>query len=365
MTDPRFFHRSGPFPLGEIARRIGAELQDSAAASVMIHDVSALETAGTGDLSVFSDARYRSAFVENHASAVLTRRDLVGGAPNGTSLVFAADPRLAFARAGHLFYPAPALDPSIDRSARVDPGATIGTGSQIDSGAVIGPGAATGQRCHISAHAVLGAGVVLGDDCRIGANTVISHALIGARVKIAPNATIGSEGFGFVPDPKGLLRMLQLGRVLIEDDVEIGANTTIDRGAINDTVIGAGTVVDNLVQIGHNVRIGRRCVLCSQVGIGGSTTVGDGVMIGGQAGIADHLRIGDRVRIAAASGIIRDIEDGQAVGGIPAMPLRQWHRQTAGLARLFAHGTDRSIAAPRRFPDRCEDESRETGLETE
>lgn len=337
MTDPRFFRRSGPFPLGDIAKEIDGELQNSDAATLLIHDIAELATARPGEISVFNDARYRAAFADTHASVVVTHRDLARQAPNNNCLVFAAQPRLAYAQIGHLFYPSAALSPGIDRSAHVDPTATIGRHSQIDCGAVIGRGVQIGRRCHIGVNVVLGEGVVLGDDCRIGANTTISHALLGARVEVATSVSIGGQGFGFVPGPKGLVRMLQLGRVIIEDDVEIGANCAIDRGATGDTVIGAGTVLDNLVQIGHNVRLGRNCVLCGQVGIAGSTIVGDGVMIGGQAAISDHIKIGSGARIAGKSGVMRDVEPGQAVGGCPAVALRQWHRQTAALSKLSGH----------------------------
>jgi UDP-3-O-[3-hydroxymyristoyl] glucosamine N-acyltransferase len=170
---------------------------------------------------------------------------------------------------------------------------------------------------------------VLGHDCAIGANSCISYAIIGARVRIASGVSIGGQGFGFVPAANGRLRIPQLGRVMIENDVEIGANCAVDRGSTGDTVIGAGTVLDNLVHIAHNVRLGRHCVICGQVGIAGSTVVGDGVMIGGQVGISDHLQVGSGARIASKSGVIRDVKDGEAVGGYPAMPIREWHRQTA------------------------------------
>jgi UDP-3-O-[3-hydroxymyristoyl] glucosamine N-acyltransferase len=334
MTDPRFFRRSDPIPLGDIAKEIDGELENSDAATLLIHDIAELATAGPGEISVFNDPRYRAAFADNRASAVVTHRDLARHAPKGICLVFAAQPRLAYAQIGHLFYPPPALSPGIDHSAQVHPTATIGSHSRVDCGAVLGRGVEIGRRCHIAAHVVLGEGVMLGDDCRIGANTTISHALLGARVEVATSVSIGGQGFGFVPGPKGLVRMLQLGRVIIEDDVEIGANCAIDRGATGDTVIGAGTVLDNLVQIGHNVRLGRHCVLCGQVGIAGSTIVGDGVMIGGQTAISDHVKIGSGARIAGNSGVMRDVEPGQAVGGCPAVALRQWHRQTATLSRL-------------------------------
>ena len=235
---------------------------------------------------------------------------------------------------GHLFYPEPALEGAIDPAARVHPSASIGAGARIEAGAVIAAGAEIGAGCHISYNAVIGEGVRLGEDCRIGANTSISHALIGNRVGIETGVTIGSQGFGFVPGTKGLLRMLQLGRVLIEDVVQIGANCAIDRGATGDTVIGAGTVLDNLVQIAHNVRLGRHCVICAQVGIAGSTVVGDGVMMGGQVGVADHLSVGAGAHIAGKSGVIRNVDASAVVGGFPAVAIKDWHRQTVGLAQL-------------------------------
>lgn len=335
MTDLRFFRPSRPFSLGEIARQIGAEPPAPEAADIFIHDIGDLETAKRGDLSLFCDARYIAALIETRASAVVTSRALARHVPAGRCLLFVADPRLAFARIGHLLYPATPPEQGVHATAQIHPSAVIGRGSQIDAGAVVERDVVIGERCHIGFHAVLGPGVTVGDDCRIGAHTTISNALIGARVEIASSGSIGGQGFGFAPGPMGFVRMLQLGRVIIENDVEIGANCAIDRGATGDTVIGAGTVIDNLVQIGHNVRLGRCCVLSGQVGIAGSTVLGDGVMVGGQAAISDHLTIGSGVRIAGKSGVMRDIEPNSVVGGYPAISLRQWHRQTAGLLRLF------------------------------
>lgn len=342
MTDRRFFRASGPFSLSYIAARIDAETPSPVIGDISIMDVGDLETAGQGDLSVFFDVRYAAALAETKASAVLTTRMLAPHASQGQPLLFAANPRAAFARAGHLLYPASAPNGGISAHAHIDPSAIIGCDAQIDSGATIGPGVTIGQRCHIAFHAVLGAGVTVGDDSRIGAHSAISNALIGVGVEIGSSCTIGGPGFGFVAGPKGPLRMLQLGRVIIEDAVAIGSNSAIDRGAMGDTVIGAGTVIDNLVQIGHNVRLGRRCVLSGQVGIAGSTVLGDDVMVGGQSAISDHLVIGSGARIAGKSGVMRDIEPGGCVGGYPAMPLRQWHRQTAGLLRLFRRKGEKS-----------------------
>jgi UDP-3-O-[3-hydroxymyristoyl] glucosamine N-acyltransferase len=335
VADSRFFRRQGPFSLGYISESIGIDLSSSSDRDIGIRDVAALEVAGPGELSLFYDSRYVHAFQETRAEAVITTRALSQYAPAGTRPLFATDPRLAFAQIGHLFYPPPALDARIDSSARIDPSARVGVGCRIEAGAVIGAGTEIGARCHISANAVIADGVVIGDDCRVGANASVSHALIGSRVEIGSCVSIGGPGFGFVPGPHGPLRMPQLGRVIIENDVKIDANCAIDRGAHGDTVIGAGSVLDNLVQIGHNVRVGRCCAIAAQSGIAGSTVIGDGVMIGGQVAISDHLTIGAGARIAGKSGVMRDVEPGMSVGGYPAMPVRQWHRQTAGLARLL------------------------------
>lgn len=334
MTDDRFFRRSAPIALGEIAAHVGGELLAPAAAGFLVRDVAALDCAKPGDLSVFCDGKRTSEFASNHASVVVTNRALSEHAHNGSWLMLVSDPRLAFAKIGHLFYPPVAFAEGVHASAQVSPTATIGAGTQIGSGAVVRCGAGIGARCHIESNVVIGEGVTIGDDCVIGANTSISHAVIGARVNISSNVSIGGEGFGFVPCPTGLLRIAQLGRVIIEDDVQIGSNSAVDRGAMGDTIIGAGTAIDNLVQIAHNVRIGRHCVLAGQVGIAGSTTLGDRVMVGGQTAINDHVTVGSDARIAGKSGVMRDVAPGEAVGGYPAMPIRQWHRQTLALAQL-------------------------------
>jgi UDP-3-O-[3-hydroxymyristoyl] glucosamine N-acyltransferase len=340
VSDTRFYHADGPFALGDLASRVGAELSHPDRAAELVRDIADLEQAGDGDISVFSDSRYAAALAGTHASVIVTSKKLSGYPHNGSALLLIDDPRLAFARISQLFYPRAHLDTFIHPRAFVAASATIGEDTAIAAGAVIGEHVTIGQRCHIGANVVIEDGVSIGADCSIGANSTISHALIGNNVSIAFQTSIGSAGFGFVPSPKGLLRMSQVGRVIIEDHVDIGSNCAIDRGCLGDTVVGAHTAIDNLVQVAHNVRIGKGCVLAGQAGVAGSTTLGNHVMVGGGVSISDHLTIGDRAKIAGKSGVMRDVAPGETVAGYPAMPVRQWHRQTAALAKLAQKKTD-------------------------
>ncbi len=203
---------------------------------------------------------------------------------------------------------------------------------RLGPGVVVGPGAAIGAGTEVGAHAVIGPGVQIGRHGRIGPHAVIGCALIGDRVRILAGAVVGEAGFGVAGSKEGAMDMPQLGRVILQDGVTIGANACIDRGAYDDTVIGENTKIDNLVQVAHNVRIGRNCVLAAHTGISGSVTVGDGVMFGGRAGIADHVDIGAGAKIAAASGVMKNVPAGEVWGGSPARSLRKWMRETAWLA---------------------------------
>jgi UDP-3-O-[3-hydroxymyristoyl] glucosamine N-acyltransferase len=250
------------------------------------------------------------------------------------TLLLTTNPYIAFARAARRFYPTPRPPAGIAPSAVVDPTAVLGEGVAIAPHVVIGAHAEIGAGTAIGANSVIGDGCVIGKDCLIGANATVSHCLMGDRVMLYPGVRIGQDGFGFAMDPSGHVKIPQLGRVRIGDDVEIGANSTVDRGAGPDTVIGAGCMIDNLVQIAHNVVLGRGCVLVSQSGISGSSHLGDFVTVGGQAGIIGHLSVGDGARIGGQSGVTRDVSSGTAVGGSPAVPIMQWHRQTAALNRM-------------------------------
>jgi UDP-3-O-[3-hydroxymyristoyl] glucosamine N-acyltransferase len=335
MADPRFFTIAGPFTLKKLAAVAGAEIGGAGVdPEAVFHDVAPLSRAGRRDVSFLDNRRYLDDFRASQAGACLVAPDLAASAPKGMMLLVTKEPYAAYARVAWAFYPRSAPEPAVDPRATVSPTANVGDGCRIDAGAVIGARAEIGARCHIAANAVVGDGVVIGDDSTIGPGASLVCCLVGARVIVHAGARIGQDGFGFALSAQEHVKVPQLGRVIIGDDVEIGANTTIDRGAGPDTVIGAGTKIDNLVQIAHNVELGRGCVVVAQVGISGSTKIGDFVMLGGQAGLTGHLRIGSGAKIAAQAGVMRDIEPGVTVGGSPAVPMREWLRSVALLSRL-------------------------------
>ena len=332
MADSRFFDRGGPFSLAQIcaAARISVSMDDAR----LFTDVASLDSANADQISFFDNIKYREGFLNTKAGACFVHPDYADQTPHGTIALVTPQPYKAYALTAQLFYPASKPEALIHGAAHIAPDVVIGNGCTIDAGAVIESGAKIGMNCWIGAHAVIGRGVILGDGCTIGAHTTLSHALIGNHVRIYPGARIGQDGFGFAIDPSGHIKVPQLGRVIIDDGVEIGANTTIDRGAVGDTHIGSGCWIDNLVQIGHNVHTGRGCVIVSQVGVAGSTVLGDFVVLAGQAGVAGHLNIGSGARIAAQSGIMRDVPPKSDMMGSPAQPIKQYMRQVATLNRL-------------------------------
>ncbi len=334
MADPRFFDRAGPFSLDALAALSGATLHDPTGGERLFVDVAPLETAGPEDLTFLDNRKYLDAFVGSRAGAAFVDERAIDKAPAGMALLIAANPYKAFARAAQAFYPLKPVAPRRAPSAIIDPAAIVPPDCDIADHVVIEAGARLGARCQIGPNTVIAAGVELGEDCRVGANVTLSHCVIGARVVLHPGVRIGQPGFGFAPDREGPVKIPQLGRVTVGDDVDVGANTTIDRGSGHDTIIGSGTMIDNLVQIGHNVVLGRGCVLAALVGISGSTRFGDFVMAGGQAGFAGHLKIGSGARIAAQSGVMRDVAPGETVCGVPAVPITMFMRQVAILQRL-------------------------------
>lgn len=334
--DARFFTRMGPFPASRLAEAADAEIVAGSAApvDVLFRGVAPLQSATAQDISFLDNRRYLPLLGETRAGAVVLGQAFRDQIPPHAIGLVCKSPYLAWARVASLFHPVTPARPGIHPSAVVGADVSIAPDVEVGPFAVIGDRVVIGAGTAISAHAVIGDGVRIGERCRIGAHVSVSHALIGHRVTLYSGARIGQDGFGFAVGPAGFESVPQLGRVVIEDDVEIGANATIDRGSMRDTVIGAGSRIDNLVQIGHNAQLGRCCIVVSQAGISGSTELGDYVTIAAQAGLIGHIKIGDKARIGAQCGVMSDVEAGADVIGSPAMPFREFFRNVAVLRKL-------------------------------
>ena len=334
MVDPRFFDTRAPARLDEIAAASGAELARGGP-DRLIADVAPLDRAGAEHVSFLDNPKYAGQLARTGAGACFITPDQVSAAPENLALLVTARPRRAFAKAASFLHPTPPVVPGVAAAAEVAPSARIAASAAIGSNAVIGAGADIGADAEICAGAVIGPGVVIGAGTVVGAGAVVSHAVIGARGVIYPGARIGQPGFGFDADASGVVKIPHLGRVMVGDDVEIGANSVIDRGSAGDTVIGRGTMIDNLVHISHNCVVGNGCAIAAQCGIAGSTVLGDYVVMGGQVGVAGHLTIGDSVQIAGKAMVTKSVSSGQKIGGgLPAGEVTVWRRQVATFRRL-------------------------------
>ena len=331
--DPRFFAAAGPLSLGELAAVAGASFTGDPARQFT--GVASLRSAGPDEVSFLDNRRYLPELAETAAGAVVLQPEFAERVPAGSSAIITSAPYLGFARIAARLYPSPPPAPGRHATAVFGEGVELGDGCEIGPYAVIGARARLGPGCIVGPHAVVGAGVELGAGCRLHAHSSISHAIAGDRVVLHPGARVGQEGFGFAPTPDGGFEtMPQLGCVRLGDGVEIGANACVDRGSQGDTVIGAGSRLDNLVQVAHNVRMGRGCVLVSLAGISGSVTMGDYVTVAAQAGVVGHVQIGSKARIGAQAGVINDVPAGSDVLGSPAWPVRETWRAIAQLRKL-------------------------------
>ena len=324
--DPRFFERLPALTVGDLAERIGGEV--SRGGDRTVSAVAPLAVAGAADVAFLGDRRFMPALADSRAGCVIVPASAVDAAPAGAAVIVSGEAQAAWARASLLLHRPIALIQAANPEEAAEDETVV-----FEPGVVLGAGARIGRGTRIGANTVIGPGVQIGRDCVIGSSVTIGFALIGDRVRLLSGARIGEPGFGAAGSRTGPVDVPQLGRVILQDGVSIGANTCIDRGAYDDTVIGENTKIDNLCMVGHNCVIGRSCLMAAHTGLSGSVTVGDCVMFGGKAGVGDHLTIGEGARVAAGAGVLQDIPAGETWSGYPAKPLRQFLREAVWLAK--------------------------------
>ena len=334
MVDTTFFKNNGPLSIEKIAEICEAQIKDESKKDEQIKDMSTMGKAGEGEICFFYDKKAKAQAAEIKATACVTTEDLAAFVPENVIILVAQNPKLAFLKLNKAFYSEVAPRADIARTAKIAPSAKIGENAYIGEHVVIEENVEIGINCRIEHNVVIGRGCKIGNNCRIGANATLAYTIIGNDCYIYTGARIGQDGFGFMVINGKHERIPQLGRVIIGNDVEIAANTCVDRGALDDTVIGDGCRIDNLVQVAHNDKLGRGCVIVSQTGIAGSCTFGDYVVCGGQSGFADHLHIGSGAQIGAQSGLMRDVEPGAIVMGYPAVPIKDFMRQVSCVQKL-------------------------------
>ncbi len=336
--DPRFYETLEPATIAELAALTGASLAggtpvEGGQADAILVGAAPLQHATAGSVSFLSDRKHLDALRASRAGACFVAPGMADAVPSTCVALRTEEPQAAYAKAAQRLHRVRRSEPG---APLLHPTAILEPDVRLGPGVVLGPGARVGSGAEIGAYTVVGPGVCIGRDGQIGSNVTIGFALIGDRVRILSGAVIGEAGFGIAGGRTGAMDIPQLGRVILQDGVTVGACTCIDRGAYDDTVVGENTKIDNLVQIAHNCLVGRNCVLAGHVGLSGSVTVGDGAMFGGRAGIADHINIGAGARVAAAAGVMRDIPAGETWCGAPARPIRTFMKEVAWLSRSAA-----------------------------
>ncbi len=332
MINHSFFPKAGPFSLKEIADLIQAEIQGNE--SLVVDDIGQLHEAQANHLSFYHNPKFLDNFQKSAAGAIICEPEQASHAPKSASLILSKTPYRDYAKIASLFYPLSSTAPHVSDKASIHHTVKLGTDVSIGDFVVIEENVEIGNGTQIGAGSYIGKGVRIGHNCVLSPQVTLQYCVLGNSVHLKPGVRIGQRGFGFDMDAKGPFDVPQLGVVYIEDGVEVGANTCIDRGSQSDTVIGKGSRIDNLVQIAHNVKLGQNCILVAQVGIAGSTKLGNFVVAGGQVGISEHLTIGDGARFAGQSGVMRDVPAKTDMAGSPCVPVREWHKQTIALKRL-------------------------------
>lgn len=335
MVDFSFYDYNGPFILQKVAEIIGSDLLDASKSQIMIKNIAVLAKAGDGEICFFYDKKAKDQAKSIKATACVTTEELAPLVPDGVIKLISKDPKRAFLKLNMAMYGEKSRGLGISETAKISPSAKLGKNCFVGENVVIEDDVIIGDNCIIEHGAVITNDCKIGSGCRIGVNAKISFCEMGNNCYIFAGAQIGNDGFGFMMIDGKHQRIPQLGKVIIGDDVEIGSNSCIDRGALDDTIIGDGCRIDNLVQIAHNDILGRGCVVVAQTGIAGSCTFGDYVVCGGQTGFADHLTIGSGAQIGAQSGVMQNIEPGAVVLGYPAQPIKDFMRQSVYLKKVI------------------------------
>ncbi len=328
MVDNSFYKNSGPFTLKKISDSIGCEFIGDK--DKIINDIAPIDEASNNNICFLVDNKYKDYLNKSNIGALIIKKNHATDVD--CNLIISDNPHYDMANVASIFYPDSEYPnfcySSSEKHENLDKSIKYSYNSFVHKNAKIG------KNCEIGNNSVIGPGVNIGQNCLIGDNVSIYFSLIGNNVKIYQGVRLGSEGFGFIMNENKFKKIPQLGRVIIGDNVEVGANCTIDRGSIGDTIIGEYSMIDNMVMLGHNVKIGKKCVIAAMTGISGSTSVGDNVMMGGQVGVSGHIKIGDNVKIAAKTGIMKDIPDGSVIAGYPSEKILDWHRNTIILKNL-------------------------------